>query len=71
MSTVIEADGSNFIYIMRKDYSVEKRIVELGEYNGIFVEASNVADGERVILSPSAQIKEGVFAKPVVVLRQE
>jgi multidrug efflux pump subunit AcrA (membrane-fusion protein) len=66
MSTVREADGKNYVYIMRDDYSVEKRLVELGEYAGIYVEVSNMAEGEKTILNAPAQIKEGVFVKPVV-----
>ena len=66
MSTVREPDGKNYVYIMQDDYSVEKRMVELGEYAGIYVEASNIAEGEQTILTPSAQIKEDVFVKPVV-----
>jgi RND family efflux transporter MFP subunit len=66
MSTVRESDGKNYVYIMRDDYSVEKRMVELGEYAGIYVEVSNMAEGEKTILNASAQIKEGVFVKPVV-----
>ena len=65
MSTLREPDGTNYVYIMQDDYSVEKRIVELGEYAGIYVEVSNIKEGERTILNPSAQIKEGIFVKPV------
>ena len=66
VSVTNESDGNNYVYIMRSDYSVEKRLIDLGEYSGIFVEAGNVTEGERVILNPSAQIKDGVFVKPIV-----
>jgi len=67
MSTVSEPDGKSYVYIVKDDYSVEKRMIELGEYAGIYVEAANIETGEKTILSPSAQIKEGVFAKPVLI----
>ncbi|MCL2165377.1 MAG: efflux RND transporter periplasmic adaptor subunit [Oscillospiraceae bacterium] len=66
VSVTNESDGNNYVYIMRSDYSVEKRLIDLGEYSGIFVEAGNVTEGEKVILNPSAQIKDGVFVKPIV-----
>jgi multidrug efflux pump subunit AcrA (membrane-fusion protein) len=65
MSTIDETDGENYVYIMRDDYSVEKRKIDLGEYSGIYVEAGGVAEGEKIILNPSAQIEEGVFVKPL------
>ena len=67
MSTIRETDGNNYVYIMRDDYSVEKRLIELGEYAGIYVEAGNIAEGERTVLNPPAQIKDGAFVKPVVI----
>jgi RND family efflux transporter MFP subunit len=67
MSTLRELDGSNYVYIMHDDYSVEKRLVELGEYAGIYVEAGNVSVGEKLIVNPSAQIQEGVFVKPMII----
>ena len=65
VSVVNETDGQNYIYIVRDDYSAERRMVELGEYSGIYVEAGNVKEGERIILNPSSRIQEGVFVKPI------
>ena len=67
MSTVRETDGANYVYIMNDDYSVEKRLVELGEYAGVYVETSNIKLGEKIILNPSSQISAEVFVKPVVI----
>ncbi|MCL1976345.1 MAG: efflux RND transporter periplasmic adaptor subunit [Firmicutes bacterium] len=71
MSTMRDADSHSYVYIMHEDYSVEKRLVELGEYAGIYVEAGNIAEGERTIINPSAQVKEGVFVKPVAIRKPE
>lgn len=65
MSTLSDADGSYFVYIMREDYSVEKRPITLGEYAGIYVQAGGVTEDDRIILNPSGQINEGVFVKPI------
>ena len=71
VSVTNESDGNNYVYIMRDDYSVERRLIDLGEYSGIFVEAGNVSEGELVVLNPSAQIKDGVFVKPIVFQQSE
>ena len=66
MSTLRENDGHNYIFIMRDDFSVEKRQIELGEYSGIYVQATNVAEDEITILNPSAQLQEeDIFVNPV------
>ncbi|MDR0570099.1 MAG: efflux RND transporter periplasmic adaptor subunit [Clostridiales Family XIII bacterium] len=70
MATVSASDGNNYVYVMREDFSVEKRAVDLGEYSGIYVEALNVAAGEKLVLSPPAQLEEGSFVRPVAT-RQE
>lgn len=66
MSTFSEADGKEYVYIMNEDYTVSKREVTLLAYSGMFVEVTNVSPGERIVASPSPQIKDGSYVKPVV-----
>ncbi|MDR1665163.1 MAG: efflux RND transporter periplasmic adaptor subunit [Clostridiales bacterium] len=65
MSTLTETDGTYFVYLMKDDYSVEKRPVTLGEYAGVYVQVDGVAETDRVILNPPAALREGAYVKPL------
>jgi HlyD family secretion protein len=65
MSMLSDTDGVYFVYVMNADYSVSKKPFTPGEYAGLYVQASGIGDGDRLILNPSAQVKEGVFVKPL------
>ncbi len=66
MSTLSDENGASYVYVMMDNYKVEKRMVELGGYTGMSIEAkSGVKDGEKIIVNPQPQIKEGAFVKPV------
>ncbi|MDR0571105.1 MAG: efflux RND transporter periplasmic adaptor subunit [Clostridiales Family XIII bacterium] len=69
MAAMSGADGKNYVFVMRDDYSVEKREAKLGEYSGIYVEAANVAAGERIVLSPPSTLAEGSFVRPASDIR--
>ncbi|MDR1541653.1 MAG: efflux RND transporter periplasmic adaptor subunit [Clostridiales bacterium] len=64
MSTVSEKDGNQYVYVLRPDYTAEKREVSLGGYSGIYVEAFGVADGELVVVNPSSLIMDGASINP-------
>ncbi len=65
MATRMDDEGNDYVYIMKSDYSVEKRIIKLGEYSGIYVAVDSVAEGENVIMTSAPQITEGSFVKPI------
>ncbi|MDK2789229.1 MAG: HlyD family secretion protein [Epulopiscium sp.] len=60
-----DKDGTNFVYIMKDDFTVEQREIELGIYSDLYVEAKGVNPGEKIITNLSSQIQEGVKVKPM------
>lgn len=66
MSTLSDSNGENYVFIMKDDFTVEKRVVGLLAYSGMYVAVTNVKSGEQIIQSPPQQITEGIFVKPVV-----
>lgn len=67
MSLVSESGGVNYVYVVNDQNTVEKRFVELLTYSNLYVEATNVAAGEKVIKNPTAnsavKITEGIIVK--------
>jgi HlyD family secretion protein len=63
-SVAEDSDGTHFVYICRNDGMVEKKQVRLGECIGTYVQADGLKEGEKVIVNPSPQIKEGLYIKP-------
>lgn len=67
LSVLKDKDGKEYVYIIKNDNSIEKRIVKTGTYSELFVEVSNVKAGEKIISNPTNLIKEGIFVKPITV----
>ncbi len=65
MATVSENGGLNYVYVIKDDYTIEKREVKIGEYSGIFVEVTGVEDGEKIVNNPTPRVQEGIFVKPM------
>lgn len=65
MSYITEKDDSAFVYIVKDDYTVEKRTVELKAYSDMNVEVLGVNEGEKVISNPGSSIYEGMIVNPV------
>jgi len=65
MSTLSDPGGDNYVFVMNDEMIIEKRMVDLLTYSGLYVEVSNVAAGERIVQSPPQQLAEGMLVKPV------
>jgi len=66
MATFSEAGGGEFVYVMNDDYTISKREVTLLAFSGMNIGVIGVNAGERIVATPSAQIKDGSYVKPVV-----
>jgi putative ABC transport system ATP-binding protein len=66
MATFSEAGGGEFVYVMNDDYTVSKREVTLLAFSGMNIGVTGVSEGEKIVSSPSPQIKDGSYVKPVV-----
>jgi len=64
MSVITESNGQSYVYIMKPDYTAERRNVVLKTYANLYVEAEGVAEGETVIVNPSAAVQPGVTVRP-------
>lgn len=65
LAIVEEKEGSSIVYIMKEDYTVEKRKVETGIYSDLYVEVKGVKEGEKVITNINANISEGIKVRPI------
>jgi multidrug efflux pump subunit AcrA (membrane-fusion protein) len=65
MSTMSDPDEGHFVYIINDDFTVGKKLITIGEYSGLYVQADGVDETDKIILNPSNQIREGVFVRPV------
>jgi multidrug efflux pump subunit AcrA (membrane-fusion protein) len=59
-----DSDGTHFVYVCRNDGMVEKKQIRPGESVGTYVQADGLKEGEKVIVNPNPQIKEGIYVKP-------
>jgi HlyD family secretion protein len=66
LALIKDKDGTSIVYVMKEDYSVEKRKVRVGAFEDLYVEVEGVTEGEKVIINPGTQIKDGDYVKPIV-----
>lgn len=58
VAAVVETDEGNFCWV-RTDSQPERRLLELGDSNDVFIEVSaGLNEGEQVILNPTAMLKD-------------
>lgn len=55
-----EDDDASYVYIVKEDGTLEKREIEQGLSNGLYVEASNVEAGEMIVSSIEDFIQDGM-----------
>ncbi len=60
LATIEEDDDSTYVYIIKEDGSLEKRIVTQGLNNGLYVQVDNLKEGEIVVANPTEFLKEGM-----------
>lgn len=64
MAYMTESDTSAYVFIIKDDYSIEKRPVKLKTYADLYVEVEGVSEGELVVSSPDGTFREGMLAYP-------
>lgn len=63
----LEDDGETYVYVVKEDGSLEKRIIKPGLSNGLYIEAENISEGELVVSNPADYLEEGMkvsYEKP-------
>ncbi len=70
--SVFNEDNDDFyIYVVNKDFEVEKRNVKLGSYIGTSIEVDNIEVGEVVVVDPPEILEDGSKVKYTEVLSDE
>lgn len=70
-AVLIEKDGA-YIYVVRRDSIVEKRLVEIGpEIRNSFVVERGLAQGENIVVEGYHKLSHGVKVEPVAPLTDE
>ena len=57
---VLEEEDLSYVYIVREDGTLEKREIEQGLSNGLYVEANNVEPGEMIVSSLEDFLEDGM-----------
>ena len=65
LSTLKESNGDNFVYVVKEDNTLEKRIVTLGVYSDMTVEAEGVSEGETIVAQPTFDMHDGMKITPI------
>ncbi len=65
MSVQTDEEGNDYVYLMAPEYKVEKRVVELGTYAGMYVSVMGINEGEKVIVSPPPMLNEKSLVKEI------
>lgn len=65
LSLLKDKDGNNYIFIVKDDNSLEKRKITPLIYSDLYVEVSDIKEGEKVVINPTAKLDEGTFVNPI------
>lgn len=64
VATVTE-DNKDYVYTVDKDSIVHKKNIKIKSYSDMSVEVEGLAEGEKVILNPTAKVKDGVKVREI------
>lgn len=59
LATVEDDDDNTYLYVVGEDGTLEKRYVQQGLSNGLYIEVSDVKEGEIIVSSPAEFLNEG------------
>ncbi|MGL4345272.1 MAG: efflux RND transporter periplasmic adaptor subunit [Cellulosilyticaceae bacterium] len=61
LATMEDKDGEAYLFIVKEDYTLEKRHVKQGASNNTYVEVSGVSVGEKVVTNPTEALDNGTL----------
>ena len=67
MSTLSEAGGTHFIYVVSDDSTLVRRDVTLGEFSDMYIQVSGVYEDDMIVLNPTPQMYDGMQIRPLQV----
>ncbi|MDL2248174.1 efflux RND transporter periplasmic adaptor subunit [Tyzzerella sp. OttesenSCG-928-J15] len=65
LSIMKDKDGNSYVFILKEDNTVEKRVIEQGLYADMYVEATGIEEGETVVSQPTADMVDGMAITPL------
>lgn len=65
LATLSERNGSNYVYVVKEDNTLEKRVVKLGSFSDLTVEAEGIEEGEIIVSQPVMGMDEGSVITPI------
>jgi len=66
MATLSSEDGEDYVFIMGDDFSIERKVITLGGYSGMYIEAkTGLSPNEKVVVNPPPALKDGTIVRPV------
>jgi len=64
LATLRDRDGDTFVFVVRDDNTLERRVIELGLYADMLVEAFGISEGEMIVRQPSLSMYDGMVVTP-------
>ena len=65
LATLKDKDTNTYVFVVKEDNTLEKRIVEIGLYADMLVEVTGVADGEVIVSQPTIDMEDGMEVSPL------
>lgn len=65
-STLKDKEDNYYVYVVNDENKVEKKIIEIGLFSELIIEADGIEKDTQIIMSPSPLIKEGDTVTPVL-----
>ena len=65
LATLKDKDGNTYVFVVKEDNTLEKRIVEIGLYADMLVEVSGISDGEIIVSQPAIDMEDGLLISPL------
>jgi len=65
LATLKDKDGNTYVFVVKDDNTIEKRIVEIGLYADMLVEVSGLSDGEIIVSQPTIDMEDGAAVSPL------
>ena len=65
LSVLRDRGGEEIVYVVKDDFTLERRLVQTGAYADLYVEAFGVEAGETIVSNPTPRIQEGIAVRPI------
>jgi len=65
LATLRDRSGDTYVFVVREDNTLEMRIIELGLYADMTVEAIGISEGELIVSQPTLDMYDGMLITPL------